>query len=345
MEVKYRIDDHELIGNLNKEYEIQAESITFIPIGDSAYSYRVDCANGDRYYLKLFDHQNDRQRANIERLKHYLPLTWSMVHQNLFQHLTYPIQTFSGVFQASFHHFTVVLFHFIEGESLAEAYPFPRKVIAEIAGSIAAIHRLTPDIDRSMLLTETYAISFETDLEKCMSVMEQTVLFDNGIKQKLRKHVLAKKEQIFSLLHLVRTLQGKATSGSKEQVLCHGDIWGGNIIRHDNTLYLIDWESAVMAPPELDIVGYLGEEFDVFLSAYEEHLGHSVTINLDLLRFFTYRRHLQNLTNWLKNILYRNTDQAQNENDLDMILHHCMNRFDRVESMVQHAEAILEKRA
>jgi thiamine kinase-like enzyme len=49
--------------------------------------------------------------------------------------------------------------------------------------------------------------------------------------------------------------------------LCHGDIWGGNLIRHENVLYFIDWESAIIAPPEFDLIGYIGEKFHLYEAA------------------------------------------------------------------------------
>lgn len=44
------------------------------------------------------------------------------------------------------------------------------------------------------------------------------------------------------------------------------------------------------------------------------------------------------------NILFRNTEDAQNENDLEMILYHRMNRWDSIEPNVRAVDAILEKR-
>lgn len=50
---------------------------------------------------------------------------------------------------------------------------------------------------------------------------------------------MAFKEQVFVLLNLVRKLRGIAIADTREKVLCHGDIWGGNLIRRENELYFI----------------------------------------------------------------------------------------------------------
>jgi thiamine kinase-like enzyme len=302
----------------------------------------VNCNNGDCYYLKLFDHKNDRQRRSIDRLKYYLPLTWQLYHQKLFQNITYPIKNQNGDYKTTFNDITIVVFNFIEGKTLAEAYPFSQEILEEIAQSMAAIHKSTHYINSSQILTETYDISFETDLEKCISVLESTFRSNNHVIQTLRQKVLLKKEKIFFILNLVRKLREFGIKDNKHKVLCHGDLWGGNIIRHSKQLYFIDWESVIIAPLEFDLVGYIGKEFDVFFSSYKKYYGEDVTINLDLLRFYSYRHHLRNLTNWIMNILYRNTEEVQNKNDLEMILSHCMNRWDSIESNIRTVGAILK---
>ncbi|MEK3889110.1 phosphotransferase [Bacillus sp. FSL K6-3431] len=342
MKVKYPIDDHVIINNLNNEYGMQVDSITFLPVGDSAYSYKVYDYNGERYFLKLFDHLHDRQRQSIERLEYYLLLTWKMYHQGIFKNITYPIKNQNSEYKTTFNNITIVLFNFIEGETLAEAYPFSKEIVKKVVKSMAAIHQIIDYIDPAHPLIETFDISFQFQLKKCITLLENTVTTENHIKLVLQERVLAEKEQIHSLLNLIRELQNVVAKDNKNNVLCHGDLWGGNLICHENELYVIDWESAIMAPPEYDLFNFIGKSFEIFFAAYQKQMGETVTLNANLLRFYSYRHHLRNLTNWLMNILYRNTEEAQNENDLDMILNHCMNRWDSIEENVRAVHSIMK---
>jgi len=343
LKVKYDIADCFLIQNLNNHYGIIAEKISFIPMGDSAYSYRVDCNNGNCYYLKLFDEKNDRQRRGIERLEYYLSLTWNLYHQGLIKNITYPIKNLNRDYKTKINDLTLVLFNFIEGKTLAESYPFSKEILVKISQSMAAIHQITHYIEPFHMVRETFDISFTNNLEHCISVLEGTHISDNHIISVLREKVLGKKDLIYCLLDNVRNLLEFVKKDKQDWVLCHGDLWGGNMIISSNELYLIDWESAIVAPREYDIVGYVGKDFGSFFSSYKKFLSQDVSINIELLRFYSYRHHLRNLTNWLMNILYQNTDEAQSENDLEMILYHCLNRFENIEDNLKEAKMFLNE--
>ncbi len=54
--------------------------------------------------------------------------------------------------------------------------------------------------------------------------------------------------------------------------ICHGDIHPGNIIKHNNEFYLVDWDWLCIAPREFDIAmlqQYMSNlEFELFLEKY-----------------------------------------------------------------------------
>jgi spectinomycin phosphotransferase len=352
MKVKYDIDDSKIIDSVEQRYGISIAKLEFIPFGDSAYSYIVICADGKRFYLKLFDLENGRQKESADRLDFYLPMTWSMYHRGLFVRLTYPIKTLDGHFYTRMNQLTLVLFNYIEGETLADSYPFGQKIIENIASSVAEIHHMvTPRIDCEALEIENFDLSFLSGLSGLSGIVAEleTAGLDGAqspSKRSLRKLVVPRKEEIAGLIHSLQTMRSKLQTDPGKMVLCHGDIWGGNLILDSNdALHFLDWESSLMAPPERDIFGYIGEEFETFFGRYQNQLYQPVTLHADLLRLYAYRRHLRNLTNWLMNIMYRNTNEAQDENDLDMIENHCMNRWGSIESQVEHVQKVMGGKA
>lgn len=332
---KFKIEDEQLILFIQKNYGILIKDIEFIPVGDSAYSYKVNCIDEQQYYLKLFDHHNDRQREGIRRLNYYLPLTWDLYHQGLFINITHPIKNCFGSLFTKLQDITIVLFNFIVGETLTEAYPFSDEILVGIAKSVATLEQITPHVNQNLLPKESFDITFESDLLRCISILEKSNL-NNCLKQSLRELVLLKKEQILFFMNLVREIRNSVHINASQLVLCHGDMWGGNIIYHNNQLFFLDWESVIIAPPEYNLFGYIGSSFDIFISSYIKQLDRKIQINLDLIRFYSYRAHLRNLSNWVMNILFRNKDESQSINDLEMIRNHCLNRFDQIDPNIRN---------
>ncbi|SEO98296.1 aminoglycoside phosphotransferase family protein [Paenibacillus sp. OV219] len=349
MKVKFKIDEKKVIAKLSDAYGIRAEALRFIPVGDAAYSYFLLCHEGLRYYVKLFDHYNDRQKRGADKLSYYLPLLGRLHDEGQFEQLTWPIRALSGAYWITIEDCTLVLFNYIAGETLADAYPFSPEIVGNIAQLAAQVHRMTPILDRELMAlpSETFDVSFLPDLEKCLAQLECQDEDADGdpILMELQAAMLPQKTQISEMVDLLHGLRAKSLDDDREKVLCHGDMWGGNLIRCENgSLALIDWESVMIAPIEFDLRGYIGEEFGIYLSAYEKELGREVLINTDVLRFYCYQHHLRNLTNWLLNLLVRDINPEQRANDLEMILYHCMNRWDSIEPQVYAVEMQLQDR-
>ncbi|MDF2963121.1 MAG: protein kinaselike protein, partial [Paenibacillus sp.] len=228
MKVRSHVEDTVLIHTINQEYGLDVNHLTFIPLGDSAYSYTVHCSNGERYYAKLFDTRNDKQRKSVQSLDYYLPLTWSLFHESIFTNLTYPIKNRNGGFVTGPYDngAVLVLFNFITGETLAEAYPFSKNIVDAIAASLADIHfKVTPKIKKELCRRESFDSSFIPELKNRISVLETEKSSHSHIKS-LQELLLPRKTEIMDLAVLLQELTSAAGTGStgfKEHVLCHGD--------------------------------------------------------------------------------------------------------------------------
>ncbi|GIN72305.1 hypothetical protein J14TS2_27800 [Bacillus sp. J14TS2] len=319
MKVKYPLQDSILINLLKTEYHLSTVNIHFIPMGDSAYSYKVTCHDGHHYYLKLFDHENDRQVDSLSNLYRVLPLLWRIYSQGALTNISLPIENIHHDYKTAFADFSVILFHYIEGRTLADAYPLSNTILYNVGKIMATIHQT--NIEHSPLLKDNFDLSFEMNLRACIDVLEESLPYND------LEIVVKKKEYIFSLLTKLHQLRSNIFT-EHQFVFCHGDLWGGNLIQKGTDIHVIDWESAILAPREYDLFNYMGEGFEILFSSYQKNTPTPIELDLDLLRMYTYKHHLRNLTNWLMNIIYRNKNEKQNLNDIEMILHHCLNRLD-----------------
>jgi hypothetical protein len=109
---------------------------------------------------------------------------------------------------------------------------------------------------------------------------------------------------------------------------------------HQGNLHILDWEGAMIAPPEHDLFFFAWEDrfADVFLANYEREFR-PVSLNSDVFGFYYYRRNLEDLTDWIVRILYENTSEEQDRYDLDGIMEDCVSGWPYFESTIERIRA------
>lgn len=108
-------------------------------------------------------------------------------------------------------------------------------------------------------------------------------------------------------------------------------------------LYIVDWEGAILAPPEHDLFFFLGDRFDLFLDNYESESG-PVRLDSNIFGFYLYRRNLEDLVDWIIRILHENTNEEQDENDLEGIVDDCISGWPYLETTIKEAGEKLSRR-
>lgn len=315
-------------------YAFYVSAYEFVPIGDSAYSYMVENAKHERRYLKVFDTTTQKGSLGAKKLKQYVPLMLELSESNLFRDLPKPYYTISGDLQCSFERFTCVLFDYIDGETLADSYPFSDDVQTRLGEQLAKLHAVPLTHLCSQIVKESYRVDFGDGLHKNLKSL-QFYKGDDRFILRLQSIVLPKTELINRFWNKFCEQQSIALQSTHAVVLCHGDLWGGNIMKRVNLkLVFLDWEGAVVAPIERDLFSYVDSEYTTLRLAYAEARQMNLSLNPDLVAFYAYRHQLRNLNQWLHNLLNENFDDDQKENDLEMIGFHCLDRWTSIETTV-----------
>lgn len=336
MKTRFDIDDSLIISKIEENYNIQVQGFDFLPKGDISYAYIITSTDGKKYFLKLFDKSTAIGIKSIKCLDFYLPLTWEMYHKGLYKYITYPIKNTNSNFQVDIGPAIITLFNYIEGNTLEDEYPFSRVLLEKVAKGIARIHKVDYKSSSKNAKIENFEIPFEEDLKRILDDLEDITEPKNQDIRHLIEYIIPRKNKVLDFLRQLHVYQNEIKRSLKKMVLTHGDIWGGNLILDsDNNLYIIDWESAMIAPPEADLRHYLLEDFEYFIEKYKEEFEEPVALDSNMLGFYVYRSHLANLTNWLSRILYNNQSSEQNKSDFECITLHCMDRWDMVEEKME----------
>ncbi len=363
---------------LRTTWRLSVAALHFIPVGDSAFCYEVHTAADERLFLKVVDLRLSKGRETAARMAFSLPVM-GVVGRAPLQgvRVPRPRRTVQRQLSVTRDALLFALFPFVEEATLADAYPMPAALVERIGRAVAQIHHvvLPPDVVRlappDLLGAGTFTAGLLTDLESLRTLGSVADPF----LRRLHALVWPQRELIRSFVERSEAYAARAWNGgmssagqgsraSSHLMLCHGDVWGGNLIAGSGpapSLTFLDWESACLAPPERDAHKYVGATFDAFDVGYRAGLqqsdagtpvgakeGHeprtrdaSFTWNGDLLAVYAYRKQLRNLAQWLRNLLHERLDDEQRENDLNMIDEHCLSRWTGLEPALDQTRAAL----
>jgi spectinomycin phosphotransferase len=335
---------------LQEQWHLEVTQLYFIPIGDSAYSYRVITHLDSSYYLKLVDQRTARGRRIAAHMDFSLPLQRLVVEQHLAEvTASLPQPTINGALYTIHEPFLFALYTFINGDTFADAYPMPPTLVQQISQALAALH--TIQLPKALqerspqdILTAPFDAGLLADLASLEAITSQDALY----LQRLREVVWPRREQIRAFLAHSQEYARKAYQTPVLPVVCHGDAWGGNMIMSPSgQLTFLDWESAVMAPPERDAfmyMGYIGgPDFTAFDIGYRMIRKEPMRWHADWLAYYAYRLQLKNLAQWMHNLLHESLNEVQRDNDVTMIEHHCPDRWESVERTAAGLVAMLSQ--
>jgi spectinomycin phosphotransferase len=322
---------------LLEHWQLVVARVHFIPHGESAYSYRVETEPGSTCYLKVVDRRTSAGQRTADHMRFSLPLQRLVAEQRLGE-VTAPLPraTTQGALCITHGPLLFALYTFVAGETLANAYPMPPALVRRIGQALAALHMIhIPRQFQQHAAEDSLTAPFDLRLLADLASLSTISAHDAAYLQQLREIIWPRRELICGFLARGQDYARRASQLEVRPVLCHGDPWGGNIILESTgQLVLLDWESAVLAPPERDAFLYMSgseADFAAFDAGYRAIQGEAVRWHAEWLAYYAYRQQLRNLAQWLHDLLYEPLDEAQRAHDLKMLGFHCLDRWEAVE--------------
>jgi hypothetical protein len=310
------IDKTALVETVRREYGLHIERLTFVPVGWVAHCYIADCA------------------------------TWQLCSKRILPHIACPIRTRDRQFTVRFENHLLILFDFIEGKTVGFD-GLSDDILVKLARLIGILHKSTSQIKVEHPFYERFDIVFENDLVNGLDVLAGITSGDRNGKQELWNLLLPRKDEILGYLNRLKELQTLAKGTGKEMVVCHTDLHGENLMMDDQeNLYILDWEGAMIAPPEHDLFFFAWDDhfWNLFLPNYEREFG-PLSLDSNVFGFYYYRRNLEDLTAWIVRILYHNTDEEQDQADLRWVVEDCISGWPYLETTIRGIETKLAQRS
>ncbi len=340
------IDYNRLRAALRAAYGIPAHNVRYFPTEWADYCYIIEDTKGPRYFLKLHPRQTIDTASAASAVDFYLPLVRALHDRGILPHVPYPLPTLTGELTAAFDAYQLILVHFIEGEVLGQKRLQTAHFLRKIARQVGTLHASTPQLqDIPNPLVERYALAFTPMLYDVLDALPTFEAQTEG-QQQLRECVLPRRQQFLDFVQRAQTLQAHAQARDKRRVLCHTDLHGWNMMLDaSDTLYLLDWENAILAPPEHDLFFFAGEPdfWEVFLPEYERIAG-PATLDAGVFGFYYYRRTGEDITEPMIHILRGNGGDEGDAGNLDIVMG-CFNGLPAIEATLAHFATHLAKKS
>jgi len=102
----------------------------------------------------------------------------------------------------------------------------------------------------------------------------------------------------------------------KNVCICHGDIHAGNLLISENDLFIVDWDTIVLAPKEKDLMyigGGIGKKWskDEDINYFYKGYGHKNEVDKKLIKYYRCKRIIQDIYYFIKEILDLNYDNER----------------------------------
>ena len=311
MLTKPDIKDELIISRLQAEYGLHITALTFLPLGADMGTavYRVVADDGTAYFLKL--------RKGFEEIVVTVPLF--LKSQGINEIIT-PFETRSNQGWADFGEYKMILYPFIEGKDGfdMELTDHHRRTLGTAFKKIHSAP-VPPELKR-LIPQETFSPHYRESMKLFQSQVE-TKTFDDPTAAKLAEFMKSKRDEISRLIERAGQLASTLQSKPLEFVLCHTDIHGGNILIRKGgqppILYIVDWDSPLLAPKERDLMFIGGGIDEIWKSKREEAVfyeGYGETeITITALAYYRYQRVIEDLVVTCEQLLLTDEGGADRE--------------------------------
>jgi spectinomycin phosphotransferase/16S rRNA (guanine(1405)-N(7))-methyltransferase len=259
-------------------WRLSPASVGYRPVGFGSHHWEVADTAGSRWFATADDLRH--KQANLaepldrafERLRAALGAAVDLrTCGRLFVVAPVPALDGEPVIRP-WREFAIALYPFADGQSFGWG-EFPNAAHRRAAADLVAAVHTAPAAASRRAMTETYAIAHLDELELALDQAGPARVSECGpFSRPVAALLHAHRAPVRALLARYGDLVAQARSSPPRAVLTHGEPHPGNTMLTAEGWRLIDWDTALVAPPERDL-WLLGPRKDFVLTEYAEATG------------------------------------------------------------------------
>jgi spectinomycin phosphotransferase len=314
------LDQGRILECLRDRYGLYVDGLTFVPYGLDSWSYVARSTDGGRTFVKLTRGAPSRTSTGSE-----LPLLAALATQGV--PVPRPLPDRDGGFVNRIDAYDLHVLEYLEGRNLEDETAWPDELYRRVAEIVAAVHASTAAVRSLVDRVEDHELPFLPGLVASLAAIEagEAPSTDDTTVATMHGLVAPRAVGLRAAISRLKQLRDLARVRSSEQVLCHTDIWGSNLLLSSGgAIDLLDWNGALIGPPERDLFMFAGTSFfpperlGWFLDQYEAAFR-PVRLDAATFGFYLYRRNLEDLAEFVGSILEGQTEAMAPAAMLDIV--------------------------
>ncbi|MBP1996101.1 phosphotransferase family protein [Paenibacillus eucommiae] len=295
---------------LKDHYDIDIIEVSPQQGGWAALAFKVS-NNENTYFLKMYEKSRASTPKWTALIDKYVPIiVWLMHNSGLKDKIPVPFLTKNGGYKCEDDDGIYLLYAYIEGETIGDK-DLSAEQVSQLSDIITELHLYGEEIPVDTgAVKEDFCVPFLQQLRDTLD--KEYTNIPNDIRVVIDPHIA----QMNGMMDTVEKLSGYLKNTHLRMALCHTDIHNWNLMQSGQQLILIDWEGLRLAPVEADMMFLVDKPYyDEFLSIYQQQHNNFV-INPDALQFYQIRRRLEDIWEFIEQLLFDKQDAQERNGSL-----------------------------
>jgi spectinomycin phosphotransferase len=251
------LDETDLIKSLAEGWGLEVAGTEYSAVGGGSYHWVVTDAGGRRYFTTVDDldergYLGPNRDLAFEGLRRAFGTARALHREGGLEFVVAPEPTPDGeIVRRIDSRYTVAVFPFIDGTSRGFYGSAPPDERAELVRMLVRLHGATPAAE-SIARHISVELPGRSGLKTALESLDSEWL-GGPFSERARALLADHRAHVLRLLDVFDQLAGEVAASGSKPVITHGEPHGGNFMRSNGRLVLIDWDTAGLALPERDL--------------------------------------------------------------------------------------------
>lgn len=251
------LSDAAVAAAVSDGWELPRATAVYQPVGYGSHHWSIEDAMGGRWFASVDRLDGTDPEASFGRLAAALAAAANARDAGL-SFVVAPVHTAGGsILHRLSGQYALALYPYVAGRSGGFYDALTPAEAAELTGMLGELHGVPPPAgtgrSRGGLGVETFALPGRDRLEGALADLLEADGWSGPYGAGLRALLAGHADDVNSALREHDRLKAAAGPQTGRLVLTHGEPHPGNLIRTGDGLVLIDWDTALLAPPERDV--------------------------------------------------------------------------------------------